>query len=173
HFFVCDFRGSSTGSGVYSFAVKPKGAAFEVADGHQCVWNVLATDCEFGPDGGLYVSDWVEGWGLTGKGRIYRFADPEAAKKPEVAEVKKLLAEGFDKRSDEELAKLLEHPDMRVRQEAQFALAAKGKNGLATLSRIAARGKHQFARLHAVWGLGQLGRADPGAVGSLGGLLKA
>ena len=60
--------------------------AFEVADGHEAFWSVLATDCDFGPDGGFYVSDWVEGWELTGKGRIYRFADPKAAKKPEVYE---------------------------------------------------------------------------------------
>ena len=32
------------------------------------VWSVLATDCDFGPDGGFYVSDWVDGWGLTGQG---------------------------------------------------------------------------------------------------------
>jgi quinoprotein glucose dehydrogenase len=155
HFFICDFHGSGMGSGVYSFAVKPKGAAFEIADGHQCIWNVLATDCDFGPDGGLYVSDWVEGWGCTGKGRIYRFADAEAAKRPEVAEVKKLLAEGFDKRSDEELAKLLEHPDMRVRLEAQFELAVRpGKDNLA-LATVAKESKNRLARLHAIWGLGQ------------------
>jgi quinoprotein glucose dehydrogenase len=171
HFFICDFRGSPSGSGVYSFAVKPKGAAFEIADGHQCVWNVLATDCDFGPDGGFYVSDWVEGWGLTGKGRIYRFADAEAAKNPAIAEVKKLLAEGLDKRSNDELARLLEHPDMRVRQEAQFALAAKGKDAIPTLVRSANKGTNQLARLHAVWGLGQL-RSSKEAMGELVKLLK-
>jgi quinoprotein glucose dehydrogenase len=173
HFFICDFRGSPTGSGVYSFAVQPKGASFEVADGHQCLGNILATDCDFGPDGGLYVSDWVEGWGCTGKGRIYRFADPEVARKPEVAEVKKLLAEGFGKRSNDELAKLLGHADMRVRQEAQFALAAKGKNAAPTLARSASEGTSQLARLHAIWGLGQVGRTDPKAVAEpLRALLK-
>src|SRR5581483_54405 len=172
HFFICDFHGSGVGSGVYSFAVKPKGAAFEVADGHQCIWNVLATDCDFGPDGGLYVSDWVEGWGCTGKGRIYRFADADAAKRPEIADVKKLLAEGFDKRSNEELAKLLEHPDMRVRQEAQFALVAKGKDAIPTLARSASKETNLLARLHAIWGLGQFGWTEPGAIGCLVGLLK-
>jgi quinoprotein glucose dehydrogenase len=155
HFFICDFHGSSNGSGVYSFAVKPKGAAFEVADGHQCVWNILATDCEFGPDGGLYVSDWIEGWGLTGKGRIYRFADAAAAKKTEVGEVKKLLAEGFYK-SNDELAKFLEHPDQRVRQEAQFALVERGGKDGETLASVAKNCKNRLARLHAVWGLGQM-----------------
>src|SRR5262249_20840775 len=101
-----------------------------------------------------------------------RFADADAAKKPEVAEVKKLLAEGFDKRPNDELAKLLEHPDMRVRQEAQFALAARGKDALPTLARSASKGTNQLARLHAVWGLGQVGRTDLAAIGCLVDLLK-
>jgi quinoprotein glucose dehydrogenase len=158
HFFVCDFRGSSGGSGVYSFAVKPKGASFEVADGHEFIGSLLATDCDFGPDGGFYISDWVEGWGLTGKGRIYRFADAEAAKKPAIAEVKKLLAEGFERRSDAELVKLLGHADMRVRQEAQLALAERGAASIALLAKTAKEEKNPLARLHAIWGLGQLGR---------------
>jgi quinoprotein glucose dehydrogenase len=158
HFFVCDFQGASSRSGVWSFAVKPKGAAFEATDVQEFIKGVLATDCDFGPDGGFYVSDWVHGWGLTGKGRIYRFADPEAAKKPEIAEVKKLLAEGFEGRSSDDLAKLLEHADQRVRQEAQFALAEKGHDGLPTLEKVAREGANPTARLHAVWGLGQLAR---------------
>src|SRR5262249_34345918 len=126
HFFLCDFRGSAGGSGVWAFTNRPKGASFELVDQHEFVWSVLATDCEFGPAGGLYVSGWVAGGGLPGKGRIYRVADTEAMKKPVVAEVKKLRAEGFDKRPAKELLALLEHPDQRVRQGAQFALVAHG-----------------------------------------------
>ncbi len=170
HFFICDFRGSPGGSSIYSFAVKPKGATFEIADGHQAFGGVLATDCDFGPDGGFYVSDWVDGWGLTGKGRIYRFADADAEKKPLLAETKKLLAEGFDKRSNEELAKLLEHPDMRVRQEAQFALADNGAMG--TLSKVALNSKNRLARLHAIWGIGQSNRQRGGALLWISQLLK-
>jgi quinoprotein glucose dehydrogenase len=158
HFFICDFRGEAGISGVYSFAVKSKGASFEIADGHQFVWSLLATDCDFGPDGGFYVSDWVEGWGLTGKGRIYRFADPDAAKKPSVAETKKLLADGFEGRPDTELEKLLGHTDLRVRQEAQFALAERGAKSISVLAKVAKEDKNRLARQHAIWGLGQLGR---------------
>jgi quinoprotein glucose dehydrogenase len=162
HFFVADFRGNSGMSGIRSFAVKPKGAAFEMVDQHQCIWSILATDCEFGPDGGLYVSDWTEGWELTGKGRIYRFADPVAARKPAVDEVRRLLAAGFDQRSPEELVKLLAHVDMRIRLEAQFALAERRCVG--QLGSVARGGKDRLARLHAVWGLGQIGRKNPGAL---------
>ena len=42
HFFLCDFRGGGTGSGVHSFALKSKGAAFEVVDKTQFVWGLLA-----------------------------------------------------------------------------------------------------------------------------------
>jgi quinoprotein glucose dehydrogenase len=172
HFFICDFRGSANGSGVYSFAVKPKGAAFEIQVGHEAFWRIQATDCDFGPDGGLYVSDWVQGWGITGKGRLYRFADPAAEKNPAIGEVKKLLAEGFDQRPIEELTKLLGHADLRVRQEAQFALAGKGKEAIPTLAKVAKDGKDQIARLHAIWGLGQLGRKGEGVLDMLKPLLK-
>src|SRR5262249_59787361 len=101
------------GSGIRSFANKPKGAGFELIDSHEFLWNVLATDVDFGMDGSMYVSDWVNGWGLTGKGRIWKLSDPEALKDPAVAEAKKLLAEGFDKREPAELAKLLGHADRR------------------------------------------------------------
>jgi quinoprotein glucose dehydrogenase len=161
HFFLADFRGSSGISGIRSFAVKPSGASFEMTDQHQFIWSILATDCEFGPDGGFYVSDWAEGWELTGKGRIYRFTDPVAAKKPAVSEVKRLLAEGFDKRTPEELARFLSHPDMRVRLEAQFALADKGR--IAELASAARPGAARIARLHGLWGLGQIGRTNPAA----------
>jgi quinoprotein glucose dehydrogenase len=162
HFFLSDFRGDPAHSGVRSFAVKPKGASFELVDQHEFIWGILATDCQFGPDGGFYISDWVHGWELTGKGRIYRFTDPEQAKCAAVKEVKKLLAEGFDKRPLKELAKLLEHPDMRVRQEAQFALADKGDDAFTTLTRVAEQSRNRLARLHAIWGIGQVFRQYQG-----------
>ncbi|MBL8792508.1 MAG: PQQ-dependent sugar dehydrogenase, partial [Planctomycetia bacterium] len=61
HFFLCDFRGGSGNSGIRSFALKPKGASFELTDAHECVWSVLPTDVHFGTDGALYLADWVEG----------------------------------------------------------------------------------------------------------------
>src|SRR5262249_30783777 len=125
HFFMCDFRGTPAISAVRSFPVKPKGAGFATVDQHGFGWYGPATDSECGPDGGLYVSDWVQGWEGTGKGRIYRVLDPEKRKSAVVQEVKKLLAEGFDHQPVEELVKLLEHSDQRVRQEALFALVAK------------------------------------------------
>jgi quinoprotein glucose dehydrogenase len=156
HFFLCDFRGDAGISGVRSFAVKPKGAAFEMADPHEFIWGILATDCEFGTDGAFYISDWVHGWDKTGKGRIYRFQDASALEKNGAGGVKRLLAVGFDKRPMEELVKMLEHSDLRVRQEAQFALA--DQKAVAELEGAAKSSKNQLVRLHALWGLGQVAR---------------
>jgi quinoprotein glucose dehydrogenase len=158
HFFVCDFQGAASRSGVWSFAVKPRGATFELTDAHEFIKGILATDCDFAPDGGLYVSDWVHGWGLTGKGRIYRFADTEAAQDPVIAETRGLLADGFEGKSVEELVKLLGHADQRVRQGAQFALAEKGQDVLPALKDVLKSGTDRLARLHALWAVGQIGR---------------
>ena len=160
HFFLADFRGDKAQSGIRSFANKPKGAGFELVDSHQFVWGILATDVDFGPDCAVYISDWVAGWNKPNKGRIYRVAYEEAEKDQDVQGVKKLLAEGFKQRPDAELAVLLEHKDQRVRLEAQFALAAKGKDSVDLLARVAAHNKNQpLTRIHAIWGLGQIGRA--------------
>ena len=161
HFFLSDFRGGAGGSGVRSFAVKPKGAGFEMVDQKEFIWSILATDCDFGPDGGFYISDWVDGWGLTGKGRIYRFSDPESPTLAAAGEVKTLLSQGFTQRSVSELVRLLNHIDRRIRQEAQLALAQKGSDAVKPLVEVATNGKNLLARLHAIWGLGQMGRKTP------------
>ncbi len=123
HFFLADFRGGAGNSGVRSFANKPKGASFELVDAEQFVWSVLATDVDFGPDGSMYISDWVNGWNKTGKGRIWKVSSQEAD--PKVAEVKALLSEGMSERTLDELAMLLGHADQRVRFEAQYELAER------------------------------------------------
>ncbi len=156
HFFLVDFRGGAANSGVHTFTLQPKGAGFELVNREHFLWNILATDVKFGVDGGLYVSDWVEGWGLTGKGRLYRVHDTGLDKDPLILETKRLLAEGTDKRSNKELARLLEHADMRVRQDAQFALAARGMAGLDTLAAVAKQDANPIARLHGIWGVGQV-----------------
>jgi quinoprotein glucose dehydrogenase len=165
HFFECDFRGGFTGSGVHSFMMKPKGAGFEmVKDKAEFVWDTLATDIVFAPQGGAYITDWVEGWKVSGVGRIYKIVDPEAMKDPIVAEVKKLLAEGFEKRSPEELIGLLAHRDQRVRQEAQFELADRGASEISVLEPCAKKNDSRLARVHAIWALGQIADKSPQAL---------
>lgn len=159
HFFLADFRGSPANSGIRSFAMIPKGASFELVDSQEFIWSILATDVDFGFDGGLYVSDWVDGWDGAGKGRLYRFRDEQHGKSPVVAEVTRLMKEGFATRSPQELLQLLSHPDYRIRQRAQFALV--NQNAVSELLEAAKENPLPFARAHGLWGLGQLARAKP------------
>ncbi|MEW6305216.1 MAG: PVC-type heme-binding CxxCH protein [Verrucomicrobiota bacterium] len=170
HFFLTHFKGSAANSGITTFTVKPKGASFEWVDGGQFIWNCLPTDADFGYDGSMYFTDWHHDWPKSSRGRIYRVTHSEAVKDPAVAEVKKLFAEGFAQRSVGELTRLLAHKDKRVRQEVQFALVDKG--AVKELASAAKSHPNQFARLHGIWGLGQLGRKYASALSSLPALLK-
>ena len=182
HFFLADFRGSSSNSGIRSFANKPKGAAFELVDAEQFLWSVLATDVDFGVDGSLYVSDWTNGWNKPMKGRIWKVTADETD--PNVAETKALLGEGMDNRPVAELARLLGFVDQRVRLEAQYELAeralagarpAAGTKDEATRALTAtarAADANPLARLHAIWGLGQVARRSPVGIDTLSALLK-
>jgi len=159
-FLLVDFRGGPAGSGVRSFRVKPKGAFFELVDQQELIWNVLATDVAFGPDGAIYLSDWVNGWNGEGKGRIYRFFDPAKTDDATVRQVREMIANGLSDRSTKELVALLAHADRRIRQEAQFALVGREAYGLTQLREAAARSENLLARVHAVWGLGQIARRE-------------
>jgi len=152
HFFFTDFPGS-----VLSFAVKPKGAGFSVVDLKTFVGDVWPTDVEIGNDGAVYFSDWVNGWGMPGKGRIYRVADPALAKSDAVQDAKDLIAKGMAERPVDELQGLLGHADQRVRQAAQFALV--DLKAIPTFKQ-ALKSDSPMARIHAIWGLGQVGIVD-------------
>ncbi len=156
HFFMSDFPG-----GVHSFAVQPRGAGFDVFDLRQFVWELYPVDVDFGPDGGAYVLDWVEGWEKTGKGRLFRVFEEKSAKDPLVAQTRQILAEGMEKRGPDELAHLLGFADMRVRQAAQFELAARGAAMTNVLLSTINNSANDLARFHAIWAIGQIGREQP------------
>jgi quinoprotein glucose dehydrogenase len=159
HFFLTDFRGGPS-SAVHSFALKQKGAGFEMVDKGVLITGIVPTDIDFGPAGGAYITDWIGGFPKTQKGRIFRVFSPEVAETPLVKETKKLLNEGMSKRDAAELQKLLAHADMRVRQAAQFELASRGEKSGAVFLETATKSDSQLARIHAIWGLGQLSRAS-------------
>ncbi|MDB6155435.1 MAG: hypothetical protein JWL90_3888 [Chthoniobacteraceae bacterium] len=169
-FFLSDFRGGAGASVVHQVGLEPAGAWFKLKERRDFLQGVLTTDCEFGNDGSLYVLDWVSSWSGIGKGRIYKFTDPSANTGLQ-AETQKLIAEGMSQRAEPDLVKLLGHPDMRVRQAAQFALADKGAAPL--LAKAAADpGLPQIARIHAIWGLGQIQEKTAGAATPLVALLS-
>ena len=155
-FFMVDFRGQANTSGVHTFDLMPNGAGFKMGYHEHFIWQVLATDIEFGVDGGLYVLDWVQGWNVTGKGRIYRVFDPALEGDPKIAETRTILGEGMRNRSNRELGRLLGHRDYRVRLDAQFELVRRGDDGLGQLISASRQTKTHLSRMHGVWGLGQI-----------------
>lgn len=160
HFFLCDFRGGPGGSGVHTFAVKQNGAGYKIDNPRMFFQNILCTDADFGPDGSLYVSDWVDGWNGEGKGRIYKVTHPQAAASAPAIETRRLLAAGTTGLKQPMLLELLSHPDMRVRLEAQWTLAEQGEVGsLSTMAQNKAM--PQLARLHSIWAMGQILRKSP------------
>jgi quinoprotein glucose dehydrogenase len=170
HFFLSDFRGGASASVVHQIALEPRGAGYQLKSRKDFVKGILTTDVEFGPDGALYVLDWVESWGGVGKGRIYKFTAGDADKAAQ-QETQALLREGMGNRAEEEIVRLLAHADVRVRQSAQFTLAARGRAAAPALLGTAKGGPTLYARLHAIWGLGQLAEQHRDSGGPLVELL--
>ena len=153
-FFLCDFLGGSSYSGIRRFTVKRSGASFALDQEEEYWWGVLATDVCFEPNGTMLISDWVRGWTGEGYGRLYRATDAGA----DVALMNgtaALLGEGFLEREVPFLLSLLSHPDRRVRFEAQWELADRQESD--ALRSIASNQEATLlSRVHALWGLGML-----------------
>lgn len=147
-FLLCDFPG-----GIQTFRVEPKGASYVIKDKKHFLWGAWATDVEFGFDGALYFSDWVNGWTLPQKGRIYKITNPDVVKDPKTISTAKVFADGLENKSIEELLALLEHHDLRVRQGAHLILGKKPQAKPALLALATDAGKSRAARLHAIWAL--------------------
>lgn len=159
-FFIAEFRGNPSNSGIHGFKLKPKGASFELGEHKQVLSGVLPTGLDFGPDGGLYVADWIDGWGTHNFGRIWKVDSKNAASDRERLETKTLLGANFSDRKDNELGELLKHADMRVRQKAQFELVNRGSDGAEIFKSTLRQTTHQLARVHAIWGVSQLARQN-------------
>ena len=120
--------------------------------------GILAVGLRIGPDGALYVTDWITGWDSKNKGRIWKLDTPETANSAIRKDVLTLLGDDFSKGATPEIAQLLSHADMRVRQKAQFDLVRRGES--AALLAAARNKTGGLARLHGLWGLAQLARKD-------------
>jgi len=163
HFFITHFKGSIARSGVQTYTLKQDGATFAPTSSQQFMGGVLPTDVTFGPDGKLYILDWVDGWPKSNKGRVYGIAPvtPDPAQLKISADLAELLAAGFENTDAATLASLLSHPDRRARLEAQLELASRGDGSMKVFTAVANnKSAAPLARLHAVWGLTQLGRKN-------------
>jgi putative membrane-bound dehydrogenase-like protein len=163
HFFVTEFTGSPARANIYAFRLRPDGAGFAFRDEKLILNGVLATGMDWGPEGALYVADWIDGWGANSQGRIWKIDDPAQADSPLRREVAELIGADFAPKTPEELEALLGHADRRVRLKAQFALSERGADGAAAFERAIAASQEQLVRVHGIWGLAQLARLEDAA----------
>ncbi|HEX8059619.1 MAG TPA: HEAT repeat domain-containing protein, partial [Cyclobacteriaceae bacterium] len=157
-FFVVEFVGNPSRSGVHAFKLNPKGSTFELGEYKKVLGNVLATGIDWAPDGSMMIGDWIDGWGTKDIGRVWKM--DVNSPNPLREEVKTLIAEDFKKADIEKLSALLRHADMRVRQKAQFELVNRGNDGLEVLKQAITQKNHQLARVHGIWGISQFARKD-------------
>ena len=167
HFLISDYKGAPERSRIHSFAVTNDGAGMRVTDNYIFNDGVAVTDLEYGYDGKIYVTDFIEGWATKSQGRVYTLTKKGTHNDRTIQSVKNLITKDFTKLSDTHLVSLLKHPDMRIRLRAQYTLANAKKISLLEKS-IRANKDNVIAQLHGIWGLGMVARkADPTATARL------
>ncbi|HET8735868.1 MAG TPA: HEAT repeat domain-containing protein [Pricia sp.] len=166
-FFLVEFVGNPDRSHIWAFDLKPKGASFELESDQSILSGVLPTGIKFGPDGALYVADWINGWGTKNYGRVWKLdvVPTENDLEKQRVETQRLMTLDYENASTEKLVELLAYPDMRIRQKAQFGLVDSG-SGADAFKKVLANAQtanaqktndlDRFARIHAIWGIGQL-----------------
>jgi putative membrane-bound dehydrogenase-like protein len=158
HFFVAGFRGSASNAVIRAFRLRAEGAGFALESDKVLLQGILTVGLKFGPDGALYLADWITGWDSKGDGRVWRVAAPGAPSAVQ-REVRSLLAGSLEARTATDVGLLLQHADMRVRLKAQFELVRRAD--ITTLRVTARRADQQLARIHSLWGIAQLARKAP------------
>lgn len=138
-----------------AFRVERAGASFKMVDERTLHQGIMGVGMAWHPEGSLFMVDWIGGYPLDGLGAIWRVDAPEGAANPARQRTHSLLKAGFNHNSDAELVALLAEPDQRVRQEAQFELVKRGRAD--ALLQVAHDSKMVLlARIHGIWGAGQL-----------------
>jgi len=159
-----------------AFQMVPSGASFKVANEHGIGRGVPLVGINFGPDGALYGVDWGGGYPLNQTGAIWKIdvpgaTDEQVAGSEDRLRTQQLLADGFSRREVSQLEDLLAHADQRVRLGAQFELVKR--NAFVALQRVARdAATNRLARVHSIWGIGQLVRNAGADSRVLGELLK-
>ncbi len=173
-FFLVEFVGDPSLSHIWSFGLKPKGASFELDGETDVLSGVLPTGIRFGPDGALYLADWINGWNTKNYGRVWKLDVVEGKNDldKERKETQQLMTLVYSDESTNELVAQLRYPDMRIRQKAQFELATRTFWGYRALKDVINEEKDQLARIHAIWAIGQISNGDAGKAAPLVELLS-
>lgn len=138
--------------------VTPEGASFGLKEDKVVASGVMGIGMNWSPSGKLFMVDWGGDYPLNEIGAVWTVDDPAGEGQADRQETATLLKAGFENREIPALATLLGHADQRVRRGAQFALAKHGAHE-ALESVVLDKKQPRLARLHALWGLGQLMRA--------------
>ena len=105
---------------------------------HLAFSGLMLTGIAFGADGAIYAADWGENaWAPHQNGRVVKIDVPGNTPSALRVETQRLLAEGMTKRPIDEVAAFLSHADQRIRLRAQFALVARGTDGVIALRQAA------------------------------------
>ena len=159
-FFVVEFVGNATRSALHAFKLNPKGASFELASTEKVVSGILPTGIDFGPDGALYLADWIDGWGTKPYGRIWKMSGKSNDLAAIQKETEQLLQSDFKREKVNSLKEYLSHQDLRVRRKSQFELAKRSSEGGEVFSEILKESSNQLAKVHSIVGLSQLARLE-------------
>ncbi len=157
-FLLANYRGAPTNCTVLTVGIEPVGAGYHAVSEDVLVEGVGVSDVELGFDGNLYLCDFGGGWEVNSQGAIHVLAPSDGALRAAGQASAQEFAGGLGEEPVDALVALLHTPDRRMRQLAQFELASRGEPGRAAL--VALAGDREAAlvpRLHAIWGLGQLG----------------
>lgn len=158
YFFVSYFTANSANSKIQAFKLKPNGATFEVEEIVDILSGIVPTGITFAADGALYMNDWKDSYEKKPEGRIWKLDVIEDQRNIERKQVQALMVANFADKSIKELEELIGSDDKRIRLKAQFELVKRNEDQL--LLKISKEGTSLFARLHAIWGVGQMARVD-------------
>ncbi len=141
----------------WAFQIKSSGDSFKMVNDHKIGEGVPLVGLNFGPDGALYGVDWGGGYPLNEQGAVWRIDVAEESRNSERRMTNAHLVADLDAVENESVRQFLRHADQRVRLKGQFELVKR--EAVPDLVKTAqAPMENQLARVHAIWGLGQLRR---------------
>ncbi|MDH3650485.1 MAG: HEAT repeat domain-containing protein [Saprospiraceae bacterium] len=156
YFFASYFTGSSANSKIQAFKLDLKGSTYKVSSTEDVLVGIVSTGISFGPDGSLFINDWKDSYDKKPEGRIWRLDVADEYRNPQRKRTQELLKSGLSPLKNSELQELLDYADMRIRLHAQFELVQRHDDQ--ALADVARDTSKDLARLHGIWGLGQLAR---------------
>jgi quinoprotein glucose dehydrogenase len=153
-----------------AFRAARDGATFKMVDARVLHEGVMGIGLSWHPDGSLMMADWIGGYPLDAIGAIWRVDAKDGAQNAVRVAAHRLLTKDLTHTAENELTGMLGHADQRVRLHGQFELAKRGaKSAFLAVARRATPSSDllpnpqtqqgrpaQLARIHALWGYGQL-----------------